>query len=357
MAIIQSENKVGAIKMKLAMLRNPVRIIRWWALVSFGLIKFAFTKITPESAYLSLIQLHCKTNGKSTNLLAKMFSITNPAKQFYVATGALGKYSKKDIQQIVMNIRKTGFHVFSDKLPEHICAQLEKIAREIPGRLDALYGKNASNRMALFDAEAPQSKRYSLPEEELIKHAVVQDLMADEIIRETAACYLQSNPILSSIDTWWSPAMGGEPDSEAAQLFHFDMHGAKWLKFFIYLTDVDSETGPHCLVQNSHDSLNFKGHGLLKRGYVRISDLDMEKAYGKENIIEVCGKRGTVIAVDTRCFHKGKPPLKNYRLLFQLVYVNSLFGSAYETMPKPDFTSESFKIAFQKNRKTYTRYK
>ena len=41
-------------------------------------------------------------------------------------------------------------------------------------------------------------------------------------------------------------------DSEAAQMFHFDLDRIKWLKFFIYLTDVKINSGPHVYVSGTH---------------------------------------------------------------------------------------------------------
>ncbi|MES2394584.1 MAG: hypothetical protein V4549_01190 [Bacteroidota bacterium] len=52
----------------------------------------------------------------------------------------------------------------------------------------------------------------------------------------------------------------------------------------------------------------------------RFTDGEIENTYGKGNMIEICGKKGTILAVDTRGFNKGKELLKDSRLLFQIKF-------------------------------------
>ena len=52
---------------------------------------------------------------------------------------------------------------------------------------------------------------------------------------------------------WWS-SKSNFNDPKSAQEFHFDLDSIKWLKFFIYLTDVEANTGPHIYVKGTHNS-------------------------------------------------------------------------------------------------------
>ena len=108
-------------------------------------------------------------------------------------------------------------------------------------------------------------------------------------------------------------------------MYHFDLDRIKFMKFFFYLTDVDAETGPHCFVKSSHGKLP---KAINRDG--RFEDDEIEKIYGKDNLLELCGKRGSIMAVDTRGFHKGKDLTKDKRLLFQIQFTNSMFGQTYE---------------------------
>ena len=43
-------------------------------------------------------------------------------------------------------------------------------------------------------------------------------------------------------------AKSDKVDEHAAQMFHFDMDRPKWLKFFIYINDVNEKNGPHFFI-------------------------------------------------------------------------------------------------------------
>ncbi len=336
--------------------RTGYNKVKWWFILFFGLIQFTKTQQTSDEVYQKMISLHCMTNGFATKLLGKIFSIVNPKKKIQDCVGILGNLSVSDINSIAKQIEENGYYVFEKKLPETICAVLEQYALNTPANLEGRWGTGQGEKAIFNPNEIPKSYTYRLAEENSIQNSTIQDLMADKTIRNVVATYISANPILCSVNLWWSSIMGGKPGADAAQLYHFDMSRAKWLNFFIYLTDVDSNGGPHCVVKKSHHFKNKKGFDLLKRGYVRISDEDIELAYGKENMIEICGKRGTILAVDTKCFHKGKPPISQHRLMFELVYASSLFGGQYTTLKKPKQMTEKLNLAFKENPGTYRRY-
>ena len=124
---------------------------------------------------------------------------------------------------------------------------------------------------------------------------------------------------------WWSTTFNKKADSAAAQEYHYDLDGLKWLKFFIYLTDVDYDTGPHVYIPQTHKPFKKKYKHML-RGYQRISDEEIMQNYNK--VEKIIGNSGTMIIGDTNCFHKGQVPKKNNRLIFEFQYSNSLFGPA-----------------------------
>jgi hypothetical protein len=103
------------------------------------------------------------------------------------------------------------------------------------------------------------------------------------------------------------------------------MDRLKFIKFFVYLTDVDETHGPHVYVARSHIR---KPKAVRRDG--RIPDDEIVRTYGPDAIVEITGERGTILAVDTRGFHKGKAPESGDRLLFQVEYANNLFGVPYD---------------------------
>src|SRR5690606_18205340 len=102
------------------------------------------------------------------------------------------------------------------------------------------------------DRARPRAVRYELRADDLVASSDVQRLLADWSLLAVAQDYLRATPIIDIVAMWWHTALHDHPDARAAQFFHFDMDRPRWLKFFIYLTDVAPENGPHCFIRGSH---------------------------------------------------------------------------------------------------------
>jgi Phytanoyl-CoA dioxygenase (PhyH) len=157
------------------------------------------------------------------------------------------------------------------------------------------------------------------PAQGVHRHPAVAALMNDPVLVAIARDYLRCDPILDMCQVWASLVFGDRPSKEATQRFHYDAAHPGFIKFFIYLTDVDSNNGPHCVVPASHrpDIAGWK----LRRGGRFVSDEQIERAYPGMTR-ELVGPRGSVIAEDTRAFHKGKQPRRGCRFVLELYFVN-----------------------------------
>jgi len=149
--------------------------------------------------------------------------------------------------------------------------------------------------------------------------------------------FLRCDPILDVVAMWWSRPYHGKASSEAAQLYHFDMDRIKFIKFFFYLTDVTSRSGPHCYIRGSSKR---KPAAILRDG--RIPDEEIHRYYPAKDFVEICGERGSIIAADTRGWHRGKALTDGERLLLQLEFTNSMFGQNYPKIDFPKDASPSF---------------
>ena len=98
------------------------------------------------------------------------------------------------------------------------------------------------------------------------------------------------------------------------QMYHRDRNAYKILKVFIYLNDVDEDTGPFQYVLKSHKNWPF----LSNRKY-RWKDEYIEKKYGQDSIFSATSLMCDVIIADTTGFHKGKLN-KNYRTMLTINY-------------------------------------
>jgi len=147
-----------------------------------------------------------------------------------------------------------------------------------------------------------------------IRHApclmLLHELASDPRLLEIAAGYFGCRPYLDSIQAWWS--FSGHEQPEEAENFHRDNDSIRFLKFFLYLTDVSEVNGPHIFVAGSQVS-----DKLLERR--RLSDEEVQSAFGKD-VLCMTGRAGDAFIEDTYGIHKGQLPLEGRRLLVQFRY-------------------------------------
>ena len=204
---------------------------------------------------------------------------------------------------------------------------LEDLERDGVARLAPLTTRAAIGRMATYFMQQPvigPDGRASLLRD-LPADAAAAPYALDAVVRcpglielvnspsviEIAAAYIGCKPTISSLGVRWS-----FPTSEkraAFHTFHRDVDDWRFLKLFIYLTDVDAESGPHCYVRTSHRSA-FRPRG---RGYRHA---DLKARFGADKMHVVTGPRGTTFLADTLGVHCGEVPRSRARLLLQVQY-------------------------------------
>ena len=304
-----------------------------------GQVFFKIFGKTPNIAYMAMVNLYCLTNGR---FLEKK----NKKKEFSYFFKSQSKLFKNITPQNVYNvakeINKEGYKIFEHKLNTKAIQELKSLSYKLKAKV--------GNDQILFDPKDKKSNIYKFNSNDLIQNQWVQKLIMDPVLINIAGTYLGANPIFDFAAMWWSTDSKTKKE-DAAQEYHFDLDRPKWLKIFIYLTDVNKDNGPHCYISKTHKVGN-KPQEILDRGYVRVTDKELEKYYPKSSLKEVTGPSGTIVFGDTSCWHKGKPIVKGDRLILQLEYTNSLFG-----LNLPKFTinnpSSSF-TAFCKKNNIYT---
>ncbi|RJG01868.1 hypothetical protein D3878_10000 [Noviherbaspirillum sedimenti] len=126
-----------------------------------------------------------------------------------------------------------------------------------------------------------------------------------------ATQYIGCKPTLSAIGLRWSFPV--DAPGEGLQAFHRDSDDWRFVKVFVYLTDVEHGCGPHVYVKGSHRApapLRLRTYG----------DEELGRAYGDEQIVSVTGPAGMGFAADTYGIHKGEVPTTRPRLLLQFQY-------------------------------------
>jgi hypothetical protein len=148
--------------------------------------------------------------------------------------------------------------------------------------------------------------------------SALKALASDPQLVDIARKYLRTEPVLISARMWWS--LAGSPadktqQKEAGQNFHYDIDGYRGLAFFFYLTDVKPSAGPHVYVRGTHMKKALRHIVSLHKAR---TDEEIDKTYGPENQVLLCGPAGSGFAEDIFGFHKGADPEKDDRLIVQV---------------------------------------
>ena len=241
----------------------------------FGGILYAFRRTTPDSAYQAMIRLFCWTGGRSNDLMTMLIRISDRKAALPGPRGELGVSTGLEAERVADYIHRDGYYVFDQRLSADICDRLLQFALHTPARVRPTKGTplpaGAERLKTVYDRRNPLAVRYDFDVADVLNSADVQSIMVSPTVLSVAQSYLNSTPIADVVSMWWHTAFSNQPDEEAAQFFHFDMDRIKWLKFFIYLTDVGPDNGPHCFVRGSHRTKGIPA-ALLSKGYSRLSN-------------------------------------------------------------------------------------
>jgi hypothetical protein len=159
---------------------------------------------------------------------------------------------------------------------------------------------------------APSATHVAFFSNEIVVHAPhALEVANHPRILSAVSAVLGAKPTISYMTAWWSLPAGGAP--EHAELYHRDYDDLRFIKLFLYLTDVDDTNGPHAFVRGSHRS-----DKLVER--VRFTEEDVAACFAPEDRLRMAGKAGTAFLENTFGLHRGIPPVSKPRLIFQVLY-------------------------------------
>lgn len=179
--------------------------------------------------------------------------------------------------------------------------------------------------LAVQDPYRPEEPEFlplakNRPRESHIAHHHPKDVLAaphllelanDPRILDIVGTFLGCKPTIGYIATWWSYATDLGP--QQAENYHRDVDDWRFVKLFVYLTEVKESNGPHNYVTYSAQS-----NALNK--IRRYHDQEVFSVYGKNNIRTITSNAGQGFLENTYGIHKGQPVRDGRRLLFQVVY-------------------------------------
>ncbi len=258
--------------------------------------------------------------------------------------------SVREVSTALSGLGRNGFYRFERLVDSGVTSSILDHALSAP-----CTETTDQNVCARYPRESPECGRYFFTEQECLNNIGMQEFATDPLILQTAQGYLKVPPVLDLVTMWWNTTAEANELSRNAQLFHADLDRLSFVKFFLYLTDVTGETGPHVYVPGSHRRQPMKW-----RVDRRLQDHEIQgvkrTAFGRAiaSPVQIVGPAGTLLAVDTRGIHKGAHPLKGDRLIAQLEYSSSLAGAAFET-PVVQL-AEGFRDRVETKRSVYRRW-
>ena len=285
----------------------------------------------PESTHIKLVNLFCRSSGRIQEIIhAFRIKPVNHLLNSIVLESNLFKTTPAEFSQIIRDLNDNGYAQLPFKLPPSKCAEILEYSSTCK-HYCLIRNNECTERYEISSLDHLQKGTLSahMYESDLISSKTISDIFFDKVIMGIASFYLRTDVCLHHGSLWHSYKTEGDyADSELAQLFHFDLDEFRWLKLFIFLTDVSSDNGPHVYIPGSHVP-GTKSLELLSRGYARIPDDDMNRFHSKTSWKELTCPAGTLVFADTRCWHKGTSVNCGQRSILQPEYSPSTFSKRF----------------------------
>jgi len=201
-----------------------------------------------------------------------------------------------------LNIREL---THGDELFERICAEynrgLETRSAEIDRwRAELKAGCKAGADKPYLYSFTPCDDCYSF------HHAVVQLALNPEILA-IANAYQGMYTQLTGMKYWYTLADDHQKPA-GSQLWHRDLGDLSYVKAFLYIEDVDEETGPLTYAEGTHrGSLRWQNPKTWRdeKGARRADDESMAAMVRRDRWFVATGGKGTLLIAVTTGYHKG----------------------------------------------------
>ena len=228
------------------------------------------------------------------------------------------------------DLQQKGYHKF-DKLPADFGAA------DVRARLE---NSPLSNAAALnYQAKLVERNEFLLKDkpsdvflasykvEDVIRCTPLVKLACDPNIVAAIQAYIGCTPTISGFQIWHTfPGYVDIP----AENFHRDRDCFRFIKLFVYLSDVDAGAGPHQYVQLSHNpealqeyvksrGMNIDLMRLFKGNSRDLKLAEIESIFGP-NVLTITGAAGSAFLEDTYGLHRGTRPTTSPRMIFSVTY-------------------------------------
>jgi len=200
-------------------------------------------------------------------------------------------------------------------------AQIEAVRRAIPGvraRLDKWLAEPSGS-----DEKKPFLRVRELPLSEEANKDIVALALQPELLVPVSE-YLGGIPVVGMAALWYSP---NDSFHGSSQFFHLDAEDARQIKCFLFLDDVDAQSGPFTLIPASHSREAIDRIPMLRKGghNKKVEDRDIFSSVSQKETKALTGPKGTIALVDTtNCLHFGSRPGERPRALLMIHYYSGV---------------------------------
>jgi hypothetical protein len=135
-------------------------------------------------------------------------------------------------------------------------------------------------------------------------------------VLRVVSTYMGMLPILHRINVLYSA--NDEEVEKSSQYFHLDPEDVIMTKIFVYVEDVDRDTGPTTALPADRSTIVRR---RIDYRNSRVPDEVIARYGGNENLVECTGPAGTMAFLDTcRCFHMGSRVAAKPRYVVMIQY-------------------------------------
>ena len=220
--------------------------------------------------------------------------------------------STEDAVNVALELEEKGYIKIEKFLDTTIIDTLYHRVEEILS--DATHPANQS-KISQYDARTNQL--YIQVLQPFLNVPEILPFVFNDFIIDIAGAYLDCMPVLSTCNLRKSfvtnlPAGG-------TQIYHSDPNSPRFLKFFVYLNDVDINGGPFCYVEGSHTK-KFEINGYNWNQQYNWELNDIHQIYGEDKVKYLTAKKGDLLIADTNGWHRGTKPIDSERTMLTLDY-------------------------------------
>lgn len=211
---------------------------------------------------------------------------------------------------------------------------------------DGHYSHLLSGQLSsINDIRSNGSHYASYPRTTILNCPHLLELCNDPLVINLIGSHLGCVPTLSGINLFWTFATS-EPGN--VSVFHRDQNGFGSVSIYVFLTEVDLDSGPHQYVRGSADYETCRV--VMNEELNKPVELDqffsppwasdlVDDVFG-QRVTTVTGPSGTTFLTDGYGLHRGVLPNKQDRLLFLAVY---------SLLPVESFGDEDSKISLEQS--------